>query len=118
MNFAPLPGESSNRPSALSLAPFATPDGYPDKAAPVLATLLWRWNLAFALASNSVPSVTTPLQQLLTAIDATRGNTAEKLFRHFNGHDADERQMQALAAVTNTTDQAALILSSPAFQRC
>ena len=41
-----------------------TPDGYPDRAAPWLGTLLWRWNFAFALASNRVPTVRVALDQL------------------------------------------------------
>ena len=49
---------------------YPTPDGYPDRAAPWLGTLLWRWNFAFALASNRVPTVTVALDQLANAIGA------------------------------------------------
>ncbi len=97
---------------------YPTPDGYPDKAAPLLATLLWRWNLAFALSSNSVPSVTASVDKLLTAIGATQATASRQLFRHLNGHDPNDRQLEALAAVNDSRDVAALILSSPAFQRC
>jgi uncharacterized protein (DUF1800 family) len=97
---------------------YPTPDGYPDKASPVMATLLWRWNLAFTLASNGVPSVNTPLDRLLAAIGASTTDMSGKLFRHFNGHDADARLIQALQPVNNPADLAGLILSSPAFQRC
>ena len=47
---------------------YPTPDGYPDRSAPWLATLLWRWNFAFALASNRVPTVSVALDQLAQAI--------------------------------------------------
>lgn len=47
---------------------FPTPDGYPDKTSPWLGTLMWRWNLAFALAANQVPSVSVPLPKLLVAL--------------------------------------------------
>jgi hypothetical protein len=83
-----------------------------------MATLLWRWNLAFSLASNRVPSVATPLDKLLLAIGANTTDASGKLFRHFNGHDADARQLQALEPVNTPADLAGLILSSPAFQRC
>jgi uncharacterized protein (DUF1800 family) len=97
---------------------YPTPDGYPDKAAPVMATLLWRWNLAFALSSNRVPSVVSPLDKLLTALGVSNTEIAEKLFRHFNGHEADAGQIHALKSINDPSDLAALILSSPAFQRC
>jgi uncharacterized protein (DUF1800 family) len=97
---------------------YPTPDGYPDKAAPLMATLLWRWNLAFAVASNSVPSVNVSIEKLLSAMGAGQSDAAPKLFRHLNGHDPEPPQMKALASIFNPKDLTALILSSPAFQRC
>ena len=47
---------------------YPTPDGYPDKTSPWLGTLLWRWNYAFVLASNRVPSVQAPLEKLTMAL--------------------------------------------------
>ena len=40
---------------------YPTPDGYPDKASPWLGTLLWRWNFAFSLATNTVPDGDDPV---------------------------------------------------------
>jgi len=97
---------------------YPTPDGYPDKAAPLMATLLWRWNLAFAAASNSIPSVEASIEKLLLAIGAGQADASQKLFRHLNGHDPEPQQLAALASIINPRDLAALIISSPAFQRC
>jgi uncharacterized protein (DUF1800 family) len=100
---------------------YPTPDGYPDKAAPLMATLLWRWNLAFAAASNTLPSVNVSIDKLVTAIGgnaAVPSDAAQKLFRHLNGRDADAQQLQALGSIINPNDLTALIISSPAFQRC
>jgi len=108
---------------------YPTPDGYPDEAAPWMGTLLWRWNLAFALAAGKVPTVNVPLGKLSNAIAAGAkggaadgtGGKVEPLFRYFVGRAPAEAEHAALAGATKDlsapSDLAALVLASPAFQR-
>ena len=108
---------------------YPTPDGYPDEAAPWMGTLLWRWNLAFALAAGKVPTVNVPLGKLSNAIAAGAkggaadgpGGKVEPLFRYFVGRAPTEAEHAALAGATKDlsapSDLAALALASPAFQR-
>ena len=109
---------------------FPTPDGYPDKTSPWLGTLMWRWNLAFTLAANQVPSVSVPLEKLLHAVGVESGGlpatnnaagvppeATAKLFRYFIGHDPSPDHLAALASITNVRDVAGLLVASPAFQR-
>ncbi|MCM3870487.1 MAG: DUF1800 domain-containing protein, partial [Pyrinomonadaceae bacterium] len=115
-----------------------TPDGYPDRTAPWLGTLLWRWNFAFALASNRVPTVTVALDQLgeaigaLEAIGGSMNNRLRpaRLIPYFIGRAGSAAETAALddylrAQQDNNAGDAnhraelvALVLSSPAFQRC
>ena len=117
---------------------YPTPDGYPDRAAPWLGTLLWRWNFAFALASNRVPTVTVTLDQLANAIGAiaatsgAAGNSlrTDRLMPYFVGRTGSAMELKALGdyqAAQRVNDVAGadyqaeligLILASPAFQRC
>ena len=114
---------------------YPTPDGYPDRTAPWLSTLLWRWNFAFALASNRVPTVTIALDQLANAIGAIgagvkHGLQPERLVPYFIGRAGSTAELTALhdyldaQVVSDAGDAnhhaelAALILASPAFQRC
>jgi uncharacterized protein (DUF1800 family) len=120
---------------------YPTPDGYPDRAAPWLGTLLWRWNFAFALASNRVPTVTVALDQLGQAIGAigavepigssvNNGLRPDRLVPYFIGRAGSAAELRALddymatqptGAVAEANYRAALIalvLASPAFQRC
>ncbi|HWE03838.1 MAG TPA: DUF1800 domain-containing protein [Tepidisphaeraceae bacterium] len=104
---------------------FPTPDGYPDKTSPWLGTLLWRWNFAFVLAGNRVPSVNTPLQKLTGAIGATGDAAPAKFFEHFIGRAPTDDQLRALAEARDESAGAkevaerfaGLIVASPAFQR-
>jgi len=116
---------------------YPTPDGYPDRAAPWLGTLLWRWNFAFALASNTVPTVTVTLDQLASAIGAiaatadgaVSGLRPDRLIPYFVGRAGSAVELKALGdyqaqrinQVADANYQAeliSLILASPAFQRC
>ena len=106
-----------------------TPDGYPDRTAPWLGTLLWRWNFAFALAANRVPSVDISVDELLKAIGSagSSGPQVPRLIPYFVGRTASKNELKALedyvsgAQVDTQNYRAeliALVLSSPAFQRC
>jgi hypothetical protein len=117
---------------------YPTPDGYPDRAAPWLGTLLWRWNFAFALASNRVPTVSVALDQLAKAVGAVgaigdsvnNGLRLERLIPYFVGRAGSAAELGALqdyARKQHASDLAdanyhaelfALVLASPAFQRC
>ncbi|HET6250984.1 MAG TPA: DUF1800 domain-containing protein [Tepidisphaeraceae bacterium] len=104
---------------------YPTPDGYPDKTSPWLGTLLWRWNLAFALASNQAPAVDVPVDKLAHALAIDGNNAATRLFEHCVGHAPGPEQSAALAEARdgNANDSGAtqkllgLVLSSPGFQR-
>src|SRR5215813_2075657 len=102
-----------------------TPDGYPDRTAPWLGTLLWRWNFAFAVASNRVPAVNVSLDQLTHAIGPGSEFNAGKLISYFIGRAGSATELKALDDYVRTqssdnqsAELAALVLASPAFQRC
>ena len=103
---------------------YPTPDGYPDEAAPWVGTLLWRWNLAFALVAGKVPTVKVAMDKLTAAIaaGAKDGETFEALFRYFVGRSPASHEREALTEAAKgpgaAGDLAALVLASPAFQRC
>jgi hypothetical protein len=107
---------------------YPTPDGYPDDTRHWLGTLLWRWNFAFAVAGNQVPSVKVSVDDLTIAVDPKGGNRfeAKRLLPYFVGRGGTTRELEAIAqyaarSVADKTAQRAellgLILSSPAFQR-
>lgn len=101
---------------------YPTPDGYPDRAAPWLATLLWRWNFAFSAAANQLPTVTVPLEQLAQALGGSF--QPEQLLSYFVGRKGSESELRAFRDYRKSSDAnyhaelVALVLASPAFQRC
>ena len=101
-----------------------TPDGYPDRTAPWLGTLLWRWNFAFSAASNHVPTVNVPLDQLALAIGGRTPFQSEQLLPYFIGRRGSDAELGAIRDYNNGNDSnyhaelMALVLASPAFQRC
>ena len=102
---------------------YPTPDGYPDLTAPWLGTLLWRWNFAFSAASNQVPTVTVPLAQLARAIGGKTPFQSEQLVSYFLGRRGSNTELKAIADYRNNdgnyhAELVALVLASPAFQRC
>ena len=105
---------------------YPTPDGYPDKSAAWLGTLLWRWNFAFNLAGGKVASAQTALPKLCEALGASGEQLPVRLFEHLTGKapgdDMVDILRQSLDARGKEADRqvqvAALILSSPAFQMC
>ena len=98
---------------------YPTPDGYPDRTAPWLGTLLWRWNFAFSAASNRLPTVNIPLNELAQAIGGFR---PEGLVPYFIGRKGTDTELKAITDYQKSNrDDAevmALVLASPAFQRC
>lgn len=103
---------------------YPTPDGYPDRTAPWLGTLLWRWNFAFSAASNHVPTVNVPLDQLAQAIGGRTPFQSEQLLPYFIGRRGSDAELGAISDYNNGNDSnyhaelMALVLASPAFQRC
>jgi uncharacterized protein (DUF1800 family) len=104
---------------------YPTPDGYPDRTAPWLGTLLWRWNFAFSLASNRVPTVTVPLKQLAQAMGGSQALLPDQLVPYLVGRKGSDTELKAIGNYqkTNSDDNydaelVALVLASPAFQRC
>lgn len=93
-------------------APFnyPTPDGYPEPAAPWLGTLLWRWNFALAMNDEKLKG---------TAIDfaSLRKNAGgdEGVMAHFLGRKPTTAEAEAYH---ESGAGLALLLASPAFQRC
>jgi len=106
-----------------------TPDGYPDEATPWLGTLLWRWNFAFALTANQIPSVNVSTAQLISAMGGSTdsGLAPSMLLPHFIGRRATADEIDALQTYANAeshndengrAEMLGLLLASPAFQRC
>lgn len=109
---------------------YPTPDGYPTEANPWLGTLLWRWNFAFALCSNSIETAKVELADLCTAVGledlAGIKKSPETLFAYLAGRrpNAEERKaFKDYISQRNFDDEkvrdelVGLILSSPAFQK-
>ncbi len=87
-----------------------TPDGYAEEGEAWLGTLLWRWNFGFSLAGDKVGSVDVPWGRVLEA-------TGGRPFAHLVGRDPTAAEEAALAKAPDDRTRAALVLSSPAFQR-
>jgi hypothetical protein len=108
---------------------YPTPDGYPDRTAPWLGTLLWRWNFAFSLASNRVPTVTVPLNQLAQAIGGSQALLPDQLVPYLIGRKGSDTELKAIRNYQKSNrgddndgnyyaELIALVLASPGFQRC
>jgi uncharacterized protein (DUF1800 family) len=105
---------------------YPTPDGYPDRTAPWLGTLLWRWNFAFSAASNRVPTVTVPLNQLAQAVGGKTSFETDRLMPYFIGRKGSDAELKAITDYRkgnrddgdSGAELVALVLASPAFQRC
>jgi uncharacterized protein (DUF1800 family) len=93
-----------------ALFQFPTPDGYPEAGQSWQGTLLWRWQLASALAANRIPGTRIDRQQL-----SARAGGDQILQAHILGRRPDATEATALAS---GADPLALLLGSPAFQRC
>ena len=93
-------------------APFhyPTPDGYPEEASPWLGTLLWRWNFAVTLSENRFNGARVDLDSLRHNFGGDAG-----LMAHLLGRVPTPEES---AAYHESGAGLALILASPAFQRC
>jgi len=93
-------------------APFSypTPDGYPEAAAPWLGTLLWRWNFAVALSENKIKGTRLEMEALRKNAGGDAG-----LMSHLLGRKATAEETKAYH---DSGAGLALMLASPAFQRC
>jgi uncharacterized protein (DUF1800 family) len=98
--------------SRMGHAPFnyPTPDGYPEQASPWMGTLLWRWNFAVALSENKIKGTQ-------VNFEALRGKAGgdDGLMAHLLGRKPTVEEAQAYH---DSGAGLALMLASPAFQRC
>jgi len=96
----------------LGHAPFRypTPDGYPEEARHWQSTLLWRWNFASALAENRIKGTQVSAPELTAALG---GDAA--LMATFLGRKPTEQEARAYF---DSGAGIALLVASPAFQRC
>jgi uncharacterized protein (DUF1800 family) len=93
-------------------APFQhpTPEGYPLEAAPWLGTLLWRWNLAFALVGGELPGTSVDEAALTRRVGGT-----DALAAHLLGRAPRPLEREILSGAASPL---AILLASPAFQHC
>lgn len=93
-------------------APFhyPTPDGYPEVAAPWMATLLWRWNFVVSLSENRIGGTRVNREEMLKNAGGEAGVMAHLLGRIPTADEAE--------AYRQSGNGLALLLASPSFQRC
>ncbi len=89
---------------------YPTPDGYPARAPHWHATLLWRWKFALALANNRIKGTRIERKKLAAALGGDAALMATLLNRVPTPEESD--------AFVRSGDGLALLLASPAFQRC
>ncbi len=89
---------------------YPTPDGYPMEAAHWHSTLLWRWKFALALANNRIKGTRIEREELADALGGDAALMASLLNRQPVAEETD--------AALKSGDSLALLLASPAFQRC
>lgn len=87
-----------------------TPDGYPARAAHWHSTLLWRWKFALALANNRIKGTHIERKEFTAALGGEAALAATLLNRQPGAEESD--------ALLKSGDSLALLLASPAFQRC
>ena len=89
---------------------YPTPDGYPARASHWHGTLLWRWKFALALANNRIKGTRIDRKQLAATLGGDAALMATLLNRQPTADESD--------AYLKSGDGLALLLASPAFQRC
>jgi uncharacterized protein (DUF1800 family) len=87
-----------------------TPDGYPARAAHWHSTLLWRWKFALALANNRIKGTHIERKEFTAALGGEAAMAATLLNRRPGAEESE--------ALLKSGDSLALLLASPAFQRC
>ena len=93
-------------------APFrySTPDGYPEEATHWQSTLLWRWNFSTALAANRIKGTRIDADDLRARLGGDAALVATLLGRQPTAVES--------AAYRDSGSDLALLLATPAFQRC
>ena len=89
---------------------YPTPEGAPDVAGAWTGTLLWRWRLAMSLADGAIPGTSVDVPGLVS-----RSGGVEGLAAHLLGRAPDLVERAVLAT---SPKPLAVLLASPAFQRC
>jgi hypothetical protein len=89
---------------------YPTPEGAPDVAPAWTGTLLWRWRLAMSLADGAIPGTWVDVPGLVS-----RAGGIDGLAAHLLGRAPDPVERAVLAASPRPL---AVLLASPAFQRC
>jgi uncharacterized protein (DUF1800 family) len=87
-----------------------TPDGYPARAPHWHSTLLWRWKFALALANNRINGTHIERKEFTAALGGEPALAATLLNRRPDAEESD--------ALLKSGDSLALLIASPAFQRC
>jgi len=93
-------------------APFQypTPEGAPDVAPAWTGTLLWRWRLGMSLAGGELAGTSLDVPGLVE-----RAGGLDRLAAHLLGRAPDGTERAAISASPRPL---AVLLGSPAFQRC
>jgi uncharacterized protein (DUF1800 family) len=89
---------------------YPTPEGYSDRGPDWHSTLLARWDFALRLTRGGLADTRTDLDAVTRCAGGEDGLT-----RHLLGRKPSAAEQTALAAVK--ADRAALVLTSPAFQK-
>jgi len=89
---------------------YPTPEGAPDVARAWTGTLLWRWRLATGLAEGTIPGTSLDVPGLVS-----RAGGIDGLAAHLLGRAADVAER---AVLVRSRSPLAVLLASPAFQRC
>jgi uncharacterized protein (DUF1800 family) len=101
--------------TSMGHAPFQypTPEGYADGAAAWERTLIWRWKFAAALAANRIEGTRIDVDGLIH-----RAGGERSLMAHVLGRQPNTSEQEAWKAMGGSASGLALLLASPAFQRC
>ncbi|HWW86228.1 MAG TPA: DUF1800 domain-containing protein [Vicinamibacterales bacterium] len=101
--------------TSMGQAPFQypTPEGYASGAAAWERTLIWRWKFAAAVAANRVDGTRIDVDQLIR-----RAGGEGLLMAHVLGRQPNATEQEAWKATGGGASGLALLLASPAFQRC
>jgi uncharacterized protein (DUF1800 family) len=101
--------------TSMGHAPFQypTPEGYAAGAAAWERTLIWRWKFAAALAANRVDGARIDVDGLIR-----RAGGERSMMAHVLGRQPNATEEEAWKAMGGRAPGLALLLASPAFQRC